>query len=80
MRGKPMPTEAQSRVLRMIAAAGGAMMLSYDNERETRRYHDMAGRTIAAPTALILIRRGWLIPERDSMFDAEPQSYRVRTP
>lgn len=77
---KGLPTEAQSRTLRMIAAAGGSMMLSFDNEHEAQRYHDMAGRTIPSATARILIRRGWVIPQRDSMLDAEPQSYRIRTP
>ncbi len=80
MKRSPLATEAQSRVLRMIAQAGGLMMLTLDNEHEARRFHDMAGRTIPEPTARILIRRGWVKPQWDSMFDAEPQSYRVKTP
>jgi hypothetical protein len=55
------------------------MMLTHDADHKDR-YTDAAGVTVADPTAKLMIRNGWLVPERDSMFDLTPQTWRVRTP
>lgn len=72
------PTEHQTRILRRIAASG-CMMLTHDADHKSR-YTDASGATIADPTAKLMIRNGWLIPERDSMFDLTPQTWKARTP
>jgi hypothetical protein len=72
----PMPTEAQSRTLRMIAQNGGLLCLTRD--AEDLRYHTTNGITVPAPTAARLIRCGWVTPQRDSMFDLEPQTWAVK--
>jgi hypothetical protein len=74
MKRKPWPTEAQTRVLRQIASAGGYLMLTNDGEAGSRRYSDPAGRTIAEPTARILIKNGWVKAQRDGLWD-EPQTW-----
>lgn len=73
----PMPAEAQTRVLRRIAQNGGVLMLTHDAESGDR-YSDQLGITVPKTTAHVLIRRGWVIAERDSMFDLTPQSWRVK--
>ncbi len=73
-----LPTYHQAEIIRRIAITG-SMMLTHEEGHEDR-YHDASGRTIAAPTARLLIRNGWLIADRDSMFDLEPQSWRAKTP
>jgi hypothetical protein len=72
-----LPTEEQTRVLRRIAQNGGSIMLTRDAEKGNR-YHDLAGVTIAEPTARILIRNGWVIAQKDSLFDLDSQTWRVR--
>jgi hypothetical protein len=72
------PTEHQTRILRRIASTG-CMMLTHDADHKDR-YTDAAGVTVAEPTAKLMIRNGWLVPERDSMFDLTPQTWRARTP
>jgi hypothetical protein len=72
-----MPTEHQTRILRRIAASG-CMMLTHAADKD--RYTDATGVTIDHPTAKLMIRNNWLVPERDSMFDLTPQTWRVRTP
>jgi hypothetical protein len=73
-----LPTEHQTRVLRRIAASG-CMMLTH-KAGHNDRYTDAAGNEVAVYTARLMIRNGWLVPERDSMFDLAPQTWRVRTP
>jgi hypothetical protein len=73
-----LPTEFQSRVLRRIAQTG-AMMLTHREGKEDI-YTDAAGYTIDSRTALTLINRGWVIPEKESMFDLMPQSWRAKSP
>lgn len=70
------PTEAQARILRRIAQNGGSLCLTLDPEG--RRYHDMAGMTVPEPTARVLIANGWVIANRDSMYDLDPQSWSIR--
>jgi hypothetical protein len=72
-----LPTEHQTRILRRIAATG-CMMLTHEAGK-TDCYTDAAGVTIAEPTARIFIKNGWVIAQRDSMFDLSPQSWKVRT-
>lgn len=76
---RKLPTEAQTRVLRRIAQNGGALMLTKEPDKEDR-YSDLAGRTIGAATARILIRNGWVRAQRDSMFDLDPQTWWIKTP
>jgi hypothetical protein len=71
----PKPTIHQAQVLRQIANAGGGLCLT--RTPDDMRYHDQAGRTIATPTAMVLIRNGWVKAQRDSMFDLDPQTWRV---
>ncbi len=52
-------------------------MLTHSEEGD--RYADALGRTIPAPTALKLIRNGWVEPQRDSLFDLRSQSWRVKS-
>jgi hypothetical protein len=73
-----LPTEHQTRILRRIAASG-CMMLTHEAGHKDR-YTDAAGVTVADPIAKRMIENGWLIPDRDSMFDLTPQTWRVRTP
>jgi hypothetical protein len=73
-----LPTEHQTRILRRIAASGYMMLTHHADHRD--HYADAAGVTVADPTAKLMIRNGWLVPERDSMFDLTPQTWRVRTP
>ena len=79
MRAKPkqLPTHHQAEVLRRIAITG-RMMLTHQEGHEDR-YHDGSGKTIDERTAKLLIRNGWLIAERDSMFELAPQSWRAKT-
>ena len=70
------PTEAQSRVLRRLAQNGGSLILTHADDGD--RYSDMAGITVAAPPASALIANGWVIANRDSMYDLAPQSWSVR--
>jgi hypothetical protein len=76
---RKLPTEAQSRILRRIAQNGGIIMLTHDDEH-VDRYSDGAGQTIGAPTVKIFIRNDWVTPQRDSMFDLTPQTWRIKTP
>jgi hypothetical protein len=76
-KGQRLPTEEQTRVLRRIAQNGGSMMLTR-NADKGNRYTDLAGVTVAEPTAKVLIRNGWVIAQRDSMFDLDPQTWCVR--
>jgi hypothetical protein len=73
-----LPTEHQTRILRRIAASG-CMMLTHKAGYKDR-YTDGDGIEVADYTAKLMIRNGWLVPERDSMFDLTAQSWRVRTP
>jgi hypothetical protein len=75
----PRPTEYQSQVLRRIAQAGGALVLTLSANKPPQ-YTDLSGATVPSDTAAALIRNRWVTPERDSMFDLSPQSWRVRTP
>ena len=72
------PTEAQSRILRRIAQNGGLIMLTLD-EDHVPRYSDAAGVTIGTPTAKVFIRNNWVTPQRDSLFDLTPQTWRVKS-
>jgi hypothetical protein len=55
------------------------MMLTH-REDGKNSYTDASGATIAEPTARLLIRNGWVVPQRDSMFDLTPQTWKARTP
>jgi hypothetical protein len=70
------PTEAQSRWLRRIAHQ--PMMITYIPGEEPR-YHLADGLVVPAATANLLIRKGWVVGQRDGLFE-QPQSYRVKTP
>ena len=72
------PTEAQTRILARIAAAGGALCMTRDPNG--KRYHDQAGRTVPEPTAMALIHNGWVIAQRDSMYDLDPQTWLIQKP
>ena len=65
-------------VLRRLAITGRLMLTHNADSKD--RYTDGAGQTVDERTAKALIRNGWVIPERDSMFDLEPQSWLVKTP
>jgi hypothetical protein len=54
-------------------------MLTHDAGKKDR-YTDAAGVAVADLTARLMIKNGWLVPERDSMFDLAPQTWKVRTP
>ena len=75
---RKLPTEAQSRILRRIAQNGGVIMLTLD-EHHVPRYSDAAGVTIGTPTVKIFIRNNWVTPQRDSLFDLTPQTWRVKS-
>jgi hypothetical protein len=72
-----LPTYHQAQLLQRLAITG-QLMLTH-NEDKKDRYTDGAGGTIDERTAKIFIREGWVIAERDSMFDLTPQSWKVRT-
>jgi hypothetical protein len=73
-----LPSEHQTRVLRRIAETG-CMMLTHRKDGKNS-YTDASGATIAEPTARLFIRNGWVIAERDSMFDLTPQTWKARSP
>jgi hypothetical protein len=73
-----LPTEHQTKVLRRIAETG-CMMLTHSKDGRDR-YTDASGSTIAESVARALIRNGWVVGQRDPMFDLTPQSWRARTP
>jgi hypothetical protein len=75
---RKLPTEAQSRILRRIAQNGGVIMLTLDDDL-VPRYSDAAGGTIGTPTAKIFIRNNWVTPQRDSLFDLTPQTWRIKS-
>ena len=81
MNAKPgrakMPTEAQTRILRHLAQTGGLLMLTHDEDGD--RYSDALGYTVDCRMAAILIKNGWVTPQKDSMFDLSPQTWRVRS-
>ena len=72
-----LPTYYQAQVLRRIAITGG-MMLTHDADHEDR-YSDKGGAPIPKRTAQLIIRNGWVSPQRDSMFDLTPQSWVAKT-
>jgi hypothetical protein len=72
-----MITEHQTRVLRMIEQDGGSMMLT--NSDEGQSYTTLTGNTIRADTAKLLIKKGYVVPNRDSMYDLDPQTWKVRS-
>ena len=74
-----LPTEAQTKVLRQIAQAGGVMMLTHVPDSDDV-YSDQSGRVINCKTAKVLIRNGWVTAHRDSMFDLSPQTWSTKTP
>ena len=75
---RKLPTEAQSRILQRIAQAGGVIMLTLDEDR-VPRYSDASGATIGTPTVKIFIRNNWVTPQRDSLFDLTPQTWRIKS-
>ena len=77
VKSPPRPTQEQSRVLRRISQNGGIMMLTHRADGPDE-YVDRAGITVPARTAAALIRNGWVIPQRDSMFDLAPQTWRTQ--
>jgi hypothetical protein len=72
-----LPTHYQSQILRRIAITGG-LMLTHDADHNDR-YSDRSGAIIPERTAKLIIRNGWVIPQRDSMFDLTPQSWVAKT-
>ncbi len=76
-RSQKIPTEWQSRILRRIAQNGGIIMLTMDDENKPR-YSDAAGVTINTPTVKVFIRNNWVVPQRDSLFDLTPQTWRIK--
>jgi hypothetical protein len=74
---KKLPTSYQASWLRRMAVS--PMMVTYvDGENE--RYGLFDGSTVPASTARILIRNGWVRPDRESGLFDRPQVYRVLTP
>ncbi len=67
------PTHAQSAILAQIARYPLMKSYSADGKQEWSLTN---GRTVSEPTARVLIRNGWVVPQRDglSMFD-ESQTY-----
>jgi hypothetical protein len=55
------------------------MMLTHREDGKDS-YTDASGATIAEPTARLFIRNGWVVAQRDSMFDLTPQTWIARTP
>jgi hypothetical protein len=53
-------------------------MLTHDADHNDR-YSDRSGAVIPARDAKAIIRNGWVIPQRDSMFDLTPQSWVAKT-
>ena len=78
MKRQSPPTEYQTLMLRRIAQTGRLMLTRTPEGGD--RYSDGSGRPIPDRTAKVLIRKGWVIPERDSMFDEPPQSWLARKP
>jgi hypothetical protein len=91
---RKLPTEAQSRILRRIAQNGGLIVLtryasqirSYKDRNggtvisdDGERYHDQSGIPIPADTARRFIAAGWVEPQRVSLFDLTPQTWRVKS-
>jgi hypothetical protein len=74
---KKLPTHYQAGILRRIAITG-RLMLTHDADK-LDRYSDGQGVAIPKRTAKLRIKNGWVIAERDSMFDLTPQSWRVKT-
>jgi hypothetical protein len=72
-----MITEHQTRVLRMIEQDGGSMMLT--NSEEGQRYQTLVGNTIKTDTAKALIKHGYVIANRDSLYDLNPQTWKLRS-
>ncbi len=72
------PTEFQTRVLGRIAQTGRLMLTHQESKPDS--YADGAGSTIDERTAKILIRNGWVVAERDGMFDLAPRSWRAKGP
>jgi hypothetical protein len=53
-------------------------MLTHDADHKNH-YSDRSGAMIPERTAKTLIRNGWVIAQRDSMFNLTPQSWVAKT-
>ena len=69
------PTTAQSNLLRRIATTGGLVLQHSAGGDE---YFDRAGGRMPTREARQILRH--LIPNKDSLFDLTPQSWRARGP
>lgn len=69
------PTEAEARAIKIIAVTGGLIVTHRSGHTE---YTTPTGVKINPKIAERIIKAGWLIGDRDSLFDCCPQRYRVR--
>jgi len=69
-----LPTHAQAALLRQIALS--PLMLT--KTEDGNRYSLANGRTVPEPSARVIIRNGWVTPQRDGLYD-EPQTWHART-
>ena len=68
------PTCEQARVLKLVALKG-PLVKSYDPDKSVPMFDLAGGGRVQEPTALALIRRGWLIPQKDGLYDFDAQTY-----
>lgn len=66
------PTLAQTQWLHRIALS--PLMKTYIDGEPQPRFSLVSGETVPFPTASLLIRNGWVRPQRDGLFD-DPQTY-----
>jgi hypothetical protein len=71
------PTEAQHIWLQRIAQS--PLMVTYE-PGEGDRFSLTNGVTVPANTARLLIRKGWVVSQRDGLYLDQPQTYKVRVP
>lgn len=72
------PTNEQAQTLRRLANTGGLLILIHTKRGDS--YSDLEGSPVPLRIAKALIENGWVIEQKDSLFDLSPQSWRVRNP
>lgn len=68
------PTYEQARILKLVAMKG-PLVKSYDQNSEVPMFDLAGGGRVAEPTVQALIRRGWIVPQKDGLYDFDAQTY-----
>jgi len=74
---KPKVTIYQAQVLRQMAISRSALVKTFDGKLGRVTWGLANGREVTDACARALIRNGWVIPQRDGMYD-EAQTFVLR--